>query len=62
MNCKKGDFGGVKDRGVSIKNRKLIFYGICIWVRLGLVYVCFHYTMLNLTKTSVCGGQEKCIT
>ena len=41
MNCKKGDFGGVKDRGVSIKNRKLIFYGICIWVRLGLVYLAY---------------------
>jgi hypothetical protein len=41
MNCKKGDFGGVKDQGVSLQNRKRLFYGICIWVRLGLVYLAY---------------------
>ena len=47
MKCKKGDFGGVKDLGVSVKNRKLLFYGICIWVRLGLVYL--TYLLYNKT-------------
>ena len=36
MKCEKGDFGGVKDYNVSIKNRKLLFYGICIWIRLAI--------------------------
>ena len=41
MDCKKGDFGAVKDRGVSLRNRKLLFYGVCIWVRLGLAYLAY---------------------
>ena len=41
MNCKKEDLGGVKNLGVSVKNRKLLFYGICIWIRLGLVYFAY---------------------
>ena len=44
MECKKGDFGGIKDLGVSLKNRKLLFYGICIWVRLGLSFLAYKYT------------------
>jgi len=44
MECKKGEFGGIKDLGVSLKNRKLLFYGICIWVRLGLSFLAYKYT------------------
>ena len=41
MKCKKGDFGGVKDYNVSIKNRKLLFYGICIWIRLAIAIAAY---------------------
>ena len=41
MICKKGDFGGVKDRGVSLKNRKIIFYLVCVPLRLGIAYTAY---------------------
>ena len=61
MICKKGDWGGVKDLGVSLENRKRLFYGICIWVRLGLVYLAyllrekkwFPYTILGICLLSL---------
>jgi hypothetical protein len=41
MICKKGDFGGVKDRGVSLKNRKILFYLVCVPLRLGIAYTAY---------------------
>lgn len=43
MKCKKGDFGGVKDLNVSLKNRKILYYCICIWIRLGLIYLAYRF-------------------
>ena len=42
VTCKLGDFGGVKDLGVSLEGRKWLFYGVCIWVRLGLVVLAYY--------------------
>ncbi len=43
MKCKKGDFGGVKDLNVSLKNRKILFYLVCIWIRFGLFLLAYKY-------------------
>ena len=41
--CAKEDTGVIKAAGASFNQRKLLFYGICIWVRFGLVYLSYKF-------------------
>lgn len=40
MDCKPGIFESL---GVSSNVKKLLFYGICIWVRLFIAYLAYRY-------------------
>ena len=43
MKCEKKDNGLIKGWGVSVKNRKILFYAICIWIRFALVYLSYIF-------------------
>ena len=43
VKCEKGDSGKLKEMGIPLNQRKMLFYGICIWLRLGLAYLSYKY-------------------
>lgn len=43
--CEKADTGmlHVFFKNLNLNDRRLLFYGICIWIRLGLVYLSYKF-------------------